>query len=111
MNPPRRESQPVTLPDLNPLYEKIGDMQATLRVVKHETTNTSAKVDALATLVANQGHVIQDVQQLKDEVRQLQIEKFKRDGAIGLVEWLSRHWPVLVLIGALVAYAIAAGRV
>lgn len=78
------------------LYEKMGDMQATLRVVKHSTENASQKIDALALLVANQGHLKEDVTKLQEEVHTLQVEKFRREGAVGLVEWVSKHWPFLI---------------
>ncbi len=92
--------------DFSALYEKIGDMQATLRVVKHDTSNTSQKVDALALLVANQGHLKEDVTKLQAEVAELRVEKFRREGAIGLVSWISRNWPVAFII-AMAAAAVA----
>jgi hypothetical protein len=98
----------VSTPDYLALFEKIGDMQATLRVVKHETSNTSAKLDALATLVATQGHMAADVERLKEEVHELQVDKHRREGAIGLFEWISKHWPFTIFaaaLGALVAWA------
>jgi hypothetical protein len=85
-------------PDYLALYEKIGDIQATLRVVKHETSNTSAKLDSLATLVVAQGHVAADVEKLKAEVQELKIEKYRRDGAIGLLGWLAKNWPIMLAI-------------
>jgi len=91
-------------PDYHALYEKIGDMQATLRVVKHETTTVSTKVDALALLVANQGHLAADVEALKAQVHMLEIEKHRREGAVGLIEWASKHWPFLGLSAVLIAW-------
>ncbi len=100
----------MSTPDYHSLYEKIGDMQATLRVVKHETQNTSTKLDSLALLVANQGHLAEDVTKLKTEVQQLQIEKFRREGAVGLIEWASKHWPFLLgIIAVCVWVAVANG--
>lgn len=86
------------------LYEKIGDIQATLRVVKHETANTSTKVDALALLVANQGHLKEDVLKLQEEVHTLQVEKFRREGAVSLIEWFSKHWPFVGLSAFLIGW-------
>ena len=93
--------------DFSSLYEKLGDMQATLRIVKHDTANTSTKLDALALLVANQGHLKEDVIKLQTEVAELRVEKFRREGAINLAAWVSRNWPVAFIIagvGALIAW-------
>ena len=96
----------MNVPDYHSLYEKLGDMQATLRVVKHETANTSTKLDALAHLVATQGHLATDVELLKKQVHELEVEKHRREGAIGLVEWISKHWP-FALLGLLIIAASA----
>ena len=89
--------------DFSSLYEKLGDMQATLRIVKHDTANASGKIDALALLVANQGHIKEDVIKLQAEVAELRVEKFRREGAIGLVSWISRNWPVAFIIATVAA--------
>lgn len=90
----------------NSLYEKLGDIQATLRVVKHDTQNLSAKVDGLGQLVIAQGHLKADVDALKAEVQTLVVEKHHRDGAIGLVGWIAQHWPFLMFALAMIIVSL-----
>lgn len=90
---------------LNDLYEKVGEVGAIAREAKHAAQNTSAKVDALAVVVATQGHMREDVEDLKKEVKDLLQEKHRRDGAVGLIEWLARHWPFTIL-GTLIIVAV-----
>ncbi|HYI39982.1 MAG TPA: hypothetical protein VE053_06660 [Allosphingosinicella sp.] len=96
---------PDGAPDYLSMYEKMGDIAATLRVVKHDTANNSAKLDALGTLVISQGHVAADVEKLKGEVQELKDEKNRRDGAISLGEWIVKIVPWLVGGGAFAVIA------
>jgi hypothetical protein len=106
---------PETLINLHTLYEKMGEVGQIARDAKHAANNTSAKVDALAVVVATQGHLRDDVERLhaeianaKEDIEILTIDKHRREGAIGLVEWCSKHWPFLGLSGVIltfVAYA------
>lgn len=93
----------------------LGELIAEVRTVKHNQNNAgmkidtvSGKVDALALVVATQGHLQEDVDGLKVAVKDLVIDKHRREGAIGLVEWVSKHWPftlVAILLGAVIAWA------
>jgi hypothetical protein len=100
----------------------LGELIAEVRTVKHNQNNTSTKVDivagkvdALALVVANQGHLIEDVDELKSTVKEqrstiddLVADKHRREGAIGLVEWISKHWPFALMaavLGAVVVWA------
>jgi hypothetical protein len=95
----------------------LGELVAEVRAVKHTANGASqkidavaGKVDALAIVVANQGHLQEDVNELKALAKEQRItvdnlvaDKHRREGAIGLVEWLMRHWPFTVLGGAIIA--------
>lgn len=100
--------QPV---NLHMLYEKVGEVGAIAREAKHAAQNTSAKVDALAIVVATQGELRSHVERIErtmedqeGEIQELRADKLRRDGAISLVEWCSKHWPFLGLSGALMAW-------
>lgn len=103
------------LPETHLIFEKLGDINATLREVKHATNQNSMKIDALSQIVATQGALVDKVDgviavQKEHHLRLavLEVEKHRREGAIGLVAWFNRHWPftaAIALIGALVAWA------
>lgn len=107
---------------LNTIFEKLGNVEAVAREAKHASNNTSAKidavagkVDALALVVATQGHLREDVERLEQIVKDqaqsievLNIDKHRREGAVGLVEWIAKHWPfalVAAFLGAVVVWA------
>lgn len=94
--------------NLHMLYETMGEVKVIAREAKHAAANASAKIDALAVVVATQGTMREDVEELKREVKDLVQDKHRREGAIGLVEWISKHWPftlVAMLLAAFVAWA------
>jgi hypothetical protein len=72
-------------------------------------------VDALALVVATQGQLRDHVLRLEEDAKEdraniemLKADKLRREGAIGLAEWVSRHWPVAAiaaLLAAIVAWA------
>lgn len=98
----------------------LGELIAEVRTVKHNQNNAgqkidavAGKVDALAIVVANQGHLTEDVEELKGTVKEqratlegLVADKHRREGAVGLVEWISKHWP-FGLVAALLALIVA----
>jgi chromosome segregation ATPase len=108
--PARREG---VLPQqtLNTIFEKLGGVEASVREAKHAANNAgqkidavAGKVDALALVVATQGQIRDHVDRLEkrsDEQEQkleaLEADKHRRDGAIGLVEWISKNYPFLVM--------------
>lgn len=105
-------------PELHDVFEKLGDINATLREVKHATNNNSQKIDTLAGIVASQGAMREMVDRItgRQEINEariadLEADKHRREGAIGLVEWLCKHWPITLIFGALaVAVMWANGR-
>jgi hypothetical protein len=71
--------------NLHMLYETMGEVKVIAREAKHAAANASAKIDALAVVVATQGTMREDVEELKREVKDLVQEKHRREGAIGLL--------------------------
>jgi hypothetical protein len=102
---------------INQIFQELGEVKAVSREAKHAANGASqkidglsAKVDQLAIVVATQGQIREHVQRLEEEAKEdraeilaLKADKLRREGAIGLVEWLARHWPATILILALAA--------
>lgn len=102
---------------INQIYEKLGEATAVGREAKHAAREASmkidsvaSKVDQLALVVATQGQLREHVDRLEDEAKEdrveldaLKADKLRREGAISLVEWLSRHWPVTIIVLAFAA--------
>jgi hypothetical protein len=109
---------PVGDTSLNSLHEKIGEITGTLRELNHATANNSSKIDALALAIATQAELVRRVEVLDKgqaehhlRLAVLEADKHRREGAIGLVAWISRNWPVTFLITMVLAVvAWANGR-
>lgn len=100
---------------LNTIFEKLGGVEASVREAKHAANNAgqkidavAGKVDALALVVATQGAIRDHVERIevvqkeqRDDIEALQIAEHRRQGAIGLVEWISKNYPFLILIAGL----------
>lgn len=121
---PQREPE-LPHATLNSLFEKMGEVQAVAREAKHAANGAAqkidavaGKVDALALVVAAQGQLRDHVDRLEIEIKEhqhdlevLNADKHRREGAIGLIEWISKHWPFTVLaIGLSLFIAWANGR-
>jgi hypothetical protein len=86
----------------------LGELVAEVRAVKHNQQNASQKLDAVT-------HLVEQVKEMRAEqarhhtrIAVLEADKLRREGAVGLVEWISRHWPFTVfavLLSAVVAWA------
>jgi hypothetical protein len=105
----RRDVQPIEIganaPDLHGVYEKLGEITATLRDVSHTGRDNAAKIDALGGMVIKQGalhdHVAAQAamrEKHHERLNTLEVDMHHRQGAIGLMSWFSRHWPVTVLL-------------
>jgi hypothetical protein len=103
---------------LNTIFEKLGGVEASVREAKHAANNAgqkidavAGKVDALALVVATQGAIRDHVERIEavqhehhDDIEALQAAEHRRQGAIGLVEWISKNYPFIVLIACLAAW-------
>lgn len=81
----------------------LGEMRGQLREVVHSMNNLSTKFDGLTREVVGLGPLAGDIVDLKARVLKLEAEGNQRAGAVGLVEWVIRHWPgvlgFLLLVG------------
>lgn len=103
---------------LHTLYEKVGEVGAIAREAKHAANNASAKIDALALIVTAQGQLREHVDRLDQDRREdhaileeLKAERHRREGAIGLIEWISKNYPAIIMIFGLALFvAFANGK-
>lgn len=84
----------------------LGELIAEIRAVKHNQNNSSQKLDALGTVATTQTEMLRRMERFEKEQERhsfrlgvLEADKNRREGAIGLVEWVSRHWPISLLVG------------
>lgn len=102
---------------LNTIFEKLGNVEASVREAKHAANNAgqkidavSGKVDALALVVATQGQIRDHVERIEyaqkehhAEIEILMADKHRREGAVGFIEALRRYWPFTIIFGVLAA--------
>lgn len=90
----------------------LGELIAEVRAVKHNQQNASQKLDAVTHLVEQVKEIKETQERHHFRIAVLEADKNRRDGAVGLVEWIARHWPFTLFMGALAAWvAWANGRV
>src|SRR5690242_14045382 len=108
----------MTTQTLNTIFEKLGGVEVSVREAKHAANNAgqkidalAGKVDALAIVVATQVQIREHVERLEttqreqhEDIEVLQADKLRREGAIGLVEWVSKNYPFLLLCLLLAAW-------
>jgi hypothetical protein len=93
----------------------LGELIAEVRALKHSQNNTNMTVEAVGRQTAPIPALVDQVKAIKEEqerqhfrIAVLEADKHRREGAIGLVAWLSRNWPFAFLsavIAGLVAWA------
>jgi hypothetical protein len=89
----------------------LGELIAEVRAVKHNQNNAMSKLDSVT-------HLVEQVKEIKEaqerhhfRIAVLEADKNRRDGAVGLVEWIGKHWPFTLILGAMAAWiAWANGR-
>jgi hypothetical protein len=84
----------------------LGELIAEVRAVKHNQNNASQKIDAVGRLVEQVKEIKEEQEKHHFRIAVLEADKNRREGAIGLVEWASRHWP-FTLIAAMLATWVA----
>ena len=108
----------MTGENLHQVFEQLGRIDGSVREMKHAANGLAMKVEAVNTKVDNlsmaivkQDEIRRDVAYLQtacrdhdDRISTLETDKYRREGAIGLVEWVSKHWPFLGLSGLLIAW-------
>jgi hypothetical protein len=97
--------------DLLSMAEKQGETFATVREIKHAVNNMAQKVDAMAYVVEQVKQLALDRDDHEKRLAVLEADKHRREGAVGLVEWISKHWPITLLVAAVTfLWAIVEGK-
>jgi hypothetical protein len=89
----------------------LGELIAEVRAVKHNQNNAAMELKAVGKQTEPIRMLVDQIKELKVEQEKhhfrlavLEADKNRREGAVGLVEWIGRHWPFSVLIAALAAW-------
>jgi hypothetical protein len=90
----------------------LGELIAEVRALKHTTNNANAKLDAVGRLVEQVAEIKEEQEKHHFRIAALEVDKNRREGAVGLVEWVARHWPFTVIVAALGAWvALMNGKI
>jgi hypothetical protein len=90
----------------------LGELIAEVRAVKHNQNNASSKLDAVTHLVEQVREMRAEQDRHNTRITVLEADKLRREGAVSLVEWISRHWPFTIILALLTAFvAWANGKV
>lgn len=97
----------------------LGELIAEVRGAKHATNNLAQKVEAIGPIAATANEALKIATEAKESIlihhtrlAVLEADKHRREGAVGLVEWIGRHWPFTIIMTALAAWvAWANGRI
>lgn len=94
MSPPRTPNNG----DLLGMAEKHGEMYEAVRATKHAVNNMAQKLDAVLPLVEQVKQLALDRDDHEKRLAVLEADKHRREGAFGLVEWISNHWPFTIIL-------------
>lgn len=98
--------------DLLSMAEKQGEMFEAVRATKHAVANLSQKMDAIGAVVTTVEQLARDRDDHERRLAVLEADKHRREGAVGLVEWISKHWPFTIIIAVVMAaWAFLSGKV
>lgn len=82
----------------------LGELIAEVRAVKHNQNNAVMELKAVGRQTAPIQALVEQVKEIKEEqgrqhfrIAVLEADKNRREGAIGLVEWVSKNYPFLLL--------------
>ena len=113
---------------LDEISERLGELAAYTHEHRHGVNNLSQKFDALALDITKKvealdakmtvridainAHLTAENKVLQSRVDLLEVDKTRRDGAVGLFNWMLKSWPALVGFALLVAVILeATGRI
>lgn len=105
MASPRSREQPVDTRDVHSIFEKLGALDATMRDVKHSNNNLAQKVESLGQIVVRTAALQEAMTNHDERINALEADRHRREGAIGLAEWIAKHWPFTIL-GSLIIAAV-----
>lgn len=83
------------------MAEKQGEMYEAVRATKHAVNNISQKMDAVNVVVEQVKQLALDRDDHEKRLAVLEADKHRREGAVGLVEWISKHWPFTIIVAAM----------
>jgi hypothetical protein len=102
---------------------RLAEIEA-LRAIRDSVQSHTRQTEALTNEVREQGKMIgdvrerviriesnrvsEDVAKLKEEVDMLKADKLRREGALGVGNWLARNWPFLIGLLALIGVVLKA---
>lgn len=100
---------------IHELHEKMGVVHGSIREMKHAANNLAqkvdgldAKIDAMAIAMTQQTHHQRCIDDHEARLHVLEVEKHHRDGAVSVLTWIYRNWPITIvagLLGAIVMWA------
>jgi DNA-binding FrmR family transcriptional regulator len=93
------------------LSGQVDSIEKYMHEREHGLNNVAQKVEALGVritrdIAAVEGRIEGRIAVMDDRVRSLEADKNRREGAIGLVEWIGKHWPFTLLAGLLSALVV-----
>jgi hypothetical protein len=76
---------------------------------RHDDANVSQKVDGLGTQITREvarmkAELQVQLDAMDRRVAMLEADKLRREGAVGLVEWISKNYPFIILCIGLVLW-------
>ena len=90
----------------------LGELKGQMGELIHNVNNLGRKVDVLAERVIGAAGLPAKVKDLEDRVVVLEIDKNKREGAMGFGAWLLKSPTIGWLVGAAISvWAILTGKV
>jgi hypothetical protein len=81
----------------------LGELVAEVRAVKHNQNNASQKLDSVTHLVEQVKDMRIEQEKHNTRIAILEADKLRREGAVSLVEWISRHWPIAIIMAMFAA--------
>lgn len=101
---------------LDEISEAIGRLSGQFESIErymhdreHGINNLALKVDAFGRqitrdIAAVEGRIEGRIKAMDDRLLALEIDKHRRDGAVGLAAWFGKHWPFSLIFGAMAAW-------
>lgn len=104
--------------DTTSLAVMVGEMRGQLREVVHTLNNVSGKIDGLSREVIAMGPLATQLAELKGEMQlakveidSLKSERDQRKGAVGLIDWVVKHWPGVLGFAFLIFIIMQSGKI
>jgi chromosome segregation ATPase len=101
---------------LDQISEAIGELKGSVKSVekyihdkRHDDANISQKIDALGVQITREvtrmkAELQVQLDAMDRRIAALEADKLRREGAVGLIEWVSKNYPFLVLCIVLILW-------